>query len=95
MFRRPILDVISYGCHDKADAFVTDDSVATPFCYDGDNLRELIKSGGTMRYPHNQIPMTQRDIDKLKQPEEHKIWWYCQLNDARPQFGFLQKQPRV
>ena len=75
-------DVISYGCHDKADAFVTDDSVAPPFCYDGDNLREMIKSGGTMRYPHNQIPMTQRDIDKLK-PVERKIWWYCQLNDLR------------
>ena len=36
-----------------------------------------------MRYPHNQKPMTQRDIDKLKQQEEQKIWWYCQLNDLR------------
>ena len=77
-------DVISYGCHDKADAFVTDNSVAPPFCYDTDNLRKLVKAGGSMRYPHNQIPMTQRDLDKLKpvEPKHYsQIWWFCQLND--------------
>jgi ankyrin repeat protein len=65
---------------------VTDDSVAPPFCYDVDNLRWMAKSGGSMRYPHNQIPMTQRDINKLKpvEPKDYsQIWWFCQLNDLR------------
>jgi len=77
-------DVISYDCRDKADAFVTDESVPPPFCYDEDNLRRMLKSGGVKRYPHNQIPMTQRDLDKLKPVKKWwEIWWFGELNDLR------------
>ena len=81
-------DVISYGCHDKTDAFVTDDTVAPAFCYDTDNLRKMVKAGGSMRYPHNQIPMTDRDLYKLKPPKKYwEVWWSGPLNEIR---GFLE-----
>jgi len=81
-------DPISLACEEKNDAFVTDTSVAPPFCYAHHNLQGMVNANLSLRYPHNQIPMTARDLKELR-PGEPFTYFFDgadMINGADPEF---------
>jgi ankyrin repeat protein len=93
-------DIVTMGCHDKNDAFVTDATVAPyppPFCYAPDTLRNMVRLGNKLVYPHNQIPITPNDLAMIRnsgstRKNRSNIWWFPILNALR---GYYKDNPVI